>query len=394
LSCREIAIVQHSAHQDDEALKSIQRSLDVLKVLVRAQPDQASYHSELGLSWNYLGVLYDESRKNTEALAAFEQAVAEQHLAVAKAKEADEYRGFLANHLDNLGEANVDLGRVDQGLIFFRRSLQICRDLSAAHPQNRDYALWAVKSLIRLGTIQRHNGDSAAARESYAHARTILEHQSGTAPEDAVLRILLGAVFDQEANALFDQGRANEAKELLERAVLLLRPRSQPATSASETAQDRQKRGAVLYVLGLAADAGDAGTLERGWRSEALWDLARVLRAQKLFAEADKADSERLAIWSEPPPNELVNLAFRLLERAIVIGYGKTPVPDRARTIRDLELDQAAQCIRLAISRGFNDLRKLCSHPDATFLLSREDVKPLIMDLALPDRPFGGTQTK
>jgi eukaryotic-like serine/threonine-protein kinase len=389
LSCREIAIVQHSAHQDAEALRSIERSLDVLKILVRAQPDQASYHSELGLSWNYLGVLYDESRKNTEALAAFEQAVAEQLLAVAKAKEADEYRGFLANHLDNLGEANVDLGRVDQGLTLFRRSLQICRDLSAAHAQNRGYALWAVKSLIRLGTIERHNGDSAAARESFTDARTILERRSGAAPEDAALRVLLGAVLDQEGNALLDQGLANDAQQRFERAVLLLRPRSEPAASASESARDRQMRGEVLYALGLAADAGDVGTLERGWRSEALWDLASVLRAQKLVAEADKADGERLALWNERPPNELVDLAFRLLERAVVIGYGKTPVPDRAITVRELELGQAAQYIRMAISRGFKDFRKLHSNPDSTFLLSREDVKPLIMDTAFPDRPFG-----
>ena len=48
-------------------------------------PTMAGYHSELGLSWNYLGCLYDDARKNTEALAAFEQAVAEQQLAVDKA---------------------------------------------------------------------------------------------------------------------------------------------------------------------------------------------------------------------------------------------------------------------------------------------------------------------
>jgi hypothetical protein len=77
------------------------------------------------------------------------------------------------------------------------------------------------------------------------------------------------------------------------------------------------------------------------------------------------------------------------LERAIVIGYGKTSVSDRARAVRDLELGQAAAYVRLAISRGFNDLRKLRSHPDSAYLLSREDVKPLIMDMAFPDRPLG-----
>jgi hypothetical protein len=41
-----------------------------------------------------------------------------------------------------------------------------------------------------------------------------------------------------------------------------------------------------------------------------------------------------------------------------------------------------------AYVRGFNDLQKLRSHPDSRFLLSREDLGLLIMDMAFPDRPF------
>ena len=72
-----------------------------------------------------------------------------------------------------------------------------------------------------------------------------------------------------------------------------------------------------------------------------------------------------------------------------MIGYGKTTISDRARAVRDLDREQAAEYVRLAISRGFNDLRKLRSHPDSAYLLSREDVKPLIMDMVFPDRPIG-----
>jgi hypothetical protein len=243
-----------------------------------------------------------------------------------------------------------------------------------------------VKSLIRLGTIERHNGDSIAARESFTDARTLLEGRSK--PDDATIRILLGAVLEQEANALFDQGLAKDAEQLLDRALVLLRLQSEPATSRSDSAVERRMRGELLYALGLPADAGDADAVERGWRSEALWDLARILRAQKLVAEADKADGERLAMWKQRSPDELIDLAFRLLERAIVIGYGKTAVPDRGTTVRDLELKQAAQYIRLAFARGFKDLGQLRSHPDSAFLLSREDVKPLIMDAAFPEQPF------
>ena len=140
MNFREIAPVQHEAHQDAKAFQSIERAIEVFKALVRAQPDHGVYHSELGLSLNYLGCLYDEARKNTEALARFEQAVAEQQLAVDHTKDADSYRLYLANHLTNLGEQYVDLGRVGEGLSIYRRSERIRRDLSAAHPDDRTYA--------------------------------------------------------------------------------------------------------------------------------------------------------------------------------------------------------------------------------------------------------------
>jgi len=389
-SCRRIAVVQHEAHQDAKAFQLVQRSIDVLKALVRAQPEQAGYHSELGLSWNYLGCLYDDARRNTEALAAFEQAVTEQQLAVDKAMEGDEYRGYLVNHLENLGEQFMDLGRVALGLRLYGRALRLYREQLAAHPQDRDSTLGVLKLLIRLGSVERHDGDSAAARQSFAEARMILERQSGAAPRDAALRVLLGVALDQEANTLFEQGLAADSKERLERALTLLRPRPDHATADREIAQEGRAGRDVLYVLGSAPNGGELGALERRWRSDVLWDLARVLRTQNLLVEADKFDGERAALWKDHPPGELVDLAFNQLERALVIGFGKTPVSDQGRAVRELELVQAADSVRLAISRGFNDLRRLRSHPDSTFLLSREDVKLAIMDMAFPERPFGG----
>jgi eukaryotic-like serine/threonine-protein kinase len=388
MGCREIAQVQHDAHEDAKAVQSMQRSVDVLKALVHEQPDQAGYHSELGLSWNYLGCLYDNARNNTEAIVVFERAVAEQQLAVDKANESERYRGYLANHLENLAEQYVDVGRVAVGLKPYRRSLQIFRDLSAAHPENRDYALWLVRSLIRLGTIERHDGDSAGAHASFIEARTILERWSGAAPADTSLRVLLGAALDQEASTLFDQGLAEEAKRRLERALVLLRPGPNHGTSDKESAVERRSHGEVLYILGLAPDVGDASALERGLRSEALWDLARVLRALNLLADAENADQERVALWQDRPTTELVDLAFRQLETALAIGFGKTSVSDRARAVRELDLDQCAANLRLAIARGFRDLPRLQSHPESQFVLSREELKLPIMDMAFPDRPF------
>ena len=127
----------------------------------------------------------------------------------------------------------------------------------------------------------------------------------------------------------------------------------------------------------------------REWRSEALWELARILRVLNDAAEADRVDARRVALWRDRPPGELATLALKETSLAASIGYGKTPVPPAALAVRQLDLDQAVANLRLAVARGFRDLRMLQAHPDYQVLLSREDIKLLIMDMAFPDRPFG-----
>jgi serine/threonine-protein kinase len=387
VSRREIAQFQHESHQDDKAFPSIAQSIEVLTALVRAQPDHAGYHSELGLSWNYLGVLNDHSRKQTEALAAFEHAVLEQQLAVKKAN-VDHYQAYLANHLANLGEALVDLGQVGDGLRQHGRSLAIFRDLRARHPDTRYYSLEVLRGIIRQGKVERHSGDSAAALQSFAAARTILDRLPTAESEDPALRVLRGAVLDLEANALFDQGRAAEAQDRLQRALALLQLRTSSAPSGQANALESQSRHDVLFVLGQERAAALPGYHERRFRSEALADLACIFRGRRLFAEAEKADAERAAVWEGKPLSELVDTALEQLESALLIGLGKTPLSDRAKAVRELDLAKAADTVRLAIALGLTDLSKVRSHPDARFLLSRKELEPLLMDMAFPDRPF------
>ena len=95
-----------------------------------------------------------------------------------------------------------------------------------------------------------------------------------------------------------------------------------------------------------------------------------------------------MAIWRDRPAPELAALALKLTKLATLIGYGKTSVPPAGLAVRELDLDQAAANLRLAVAQGFRDLRVLQSDPDSSFLLSREDVKPLIQDLVFPAQPF------
>ncbi len=353
--------LQHKAHQDDKAFFSLQMSIDILEKLVQSQPDEARLHGTLGRSFNALGFFHDELRHNVQAIPALEKAVQEQERAVAKSPDDDEYKVWLSNHLDNLGEQYVDLGQVDRGLPYYRREIEIRQQLFSAHPKRRAYLLDLTDALSTLGNIQRHAGDSTTARASFLDARSLLERGAAATPGDQELRVRLGAALIREASALADLREPEESRILLERAVKTL---SNGRVSATEEAQRRE------------------------WQSAAMWELARILRILKKTVEADRVDSQRVDLWHDRPPGELATLALKQTSLAALIGYGKTPVSPAALSVRELDLDQAAANLAPAVARGFRNLSMLQSHPDYQTLLSKGDIKLLLMDMAFPDLPF------
>jgi tetratricopeptide (TPR) repeat protein len=362
VSHREIADLWHQAHQDAKALQSIQNSVEIYANLVRSQPDQASFHGELGLSWNFVGLIHDEARRNPEAIPAFEHAVREQEIAIDKARDADAYQVALCYYLDNLGEQYVDLGRETEGLPHYHRALRISRELRAAHPESRDHAVELVKRLVALGSLHRHEGAPVVAQGLFLEARSIVDHFLVLSPGDATLRTWLCMLLDNEANTMTDQDQPERARPLLDRAVALFRPGPPHPPSAAELA------------------------LEREARSEALWDLARVLRALELSKEASRMDAERIGVWTDCSPDDLVTLALKETNRAVLIGYGKTEVSDRAKAVRSLDLDQAAANVQLAIARGFKNAARIKACPDAAFLLARDDLSAAIAALESSER--------
>ena len=72
-----------------------------------------------------------------------------------------------------------------------------------------------------------------------------------------------------------------------------------------------------------------------------------------------------------------------------MIGYGKTEISERAQAVRKRDLDQAAGNLQLAIERGFKDLDRIKAHPDAQFVLSRDDLKAAIAGLESQRKPKG-----
>jgi serine/threonine protein kinase len=373
-SCREIGELQHQAGHDDKAIASTRRSIDIFSQLVRTQPETASFHSALALGWNDLGILEDERRNNSTAIRHFDRAIREQRLAMDKNPSAVGYKQFLCNHLDNLGEQYVDLGKPDEGLPKYQEEIRILRELSQAEPENQNTAIDLVKAIFTLGTIKRHLGDSSAAEQMFADARTILEQSLKAKTEDNALKLQLAVALDKEADAMADQAQTGKAKELLERAAAIFREVAGSAAPGDDLVLERAWRGETLFnfrdLAGRAAPGRDV-VLERAWRSETLWDLGRVLRDLKLVVDAEKIEAERLELWKPGSADELVALANLHLSEATLIEFGKMPLSPPGEAVRNLDLNQAANELKLAVERGCKDLGKLKSRPEWHFLQSR-----------------------
>jgi tetratricopeptide (TPR) repeat protein len=237
--------------------------------------------------------------------------------------------------------------------------------LCAAHPESPSYGLELIKRLVALGSIRRHEGLPVDAQTLLAEAKSIAERVLGPSSGDPTLKIWLAVALDNEANAMMDQDQAEGARALLERAAALFRRQHDRPTPSGEVA------------------------LERESRSEVLWDLARVLRSLKLPDDGSHVDTERIALWTTRAPDELVDLALKETSRAVMIGYGKTEISERAQAVRKRDLDQAAGNLQLAIERGFKDLDRLKAHPDAQFVLSQGDLKAAIAGPESPGQPKG-----
>ena len=74
--------------------------------------------------------------------------------------------------------------------------------------------------------------------------------------------------------------------------------------------------------------------------------------------------------------------------QAALVGYGRSPIGERAEAVRRLDLDLAAENLLLAVALGFRDPARLRKNRDAWLLLDRPGVRPLSDDIVFPENPF------
>ena len=202
-----------------------------------------------------------------------------------------------------------------------------------------------------------------SAAESFDKARALLQPLTAI---DPTLESQLGAILTRQAAALAEQKKTIESLALLQKAVDKL---SQLVAAAPKDDEARERL------------------------SESLWELARLSRAAGETEKAKNTDQQREDLWKTQAPAKLAKLALSLTRRGLLIGYGKTPISERARSVRELDLDQAAANLSLAIQLGFKDLALLRKERDSWALLERADLQSLIKELESPP-PAGASQSQ
>ena len=357
----EIAHTRHQVGRTEEAFATSRKSIEILERLVASQPDQPRYRAELGRARTVLGYLHDELRDNVRALPLLEKALVEEDRAVAAAPESDEYRSTLVVILENLGEQYADLGRADDSLPSFRRAVQERQKLLDARPGDRARTIELANQFAMLAGYERHGGYFAEAEQSYGKAAEVLGSLISEEADPAV-EVLLG-------DYLLGAGRSAADQGLDARALPLLR------------------RAAEILTNGHLTSNGDPRPRQR--LTEVYWEIARLLRLADVADEADSLDAKRRELWEGKRPGELVSLAMEETTQAALVGYGRLEVGERAAAVRRLDLDLAAENLRLAVALGFRDPNLLVKHPNAPLLLSRKDVRPLLQDIGFPEDPFG-----
>src|SRR5262249_54462766 len=90
---------------------SNRRALELRQRLLAARPDDLKRHSDVGASFNNVGMTLAAQGKHREALEQFEKALEHQRRAFDKAPQVPRYRLFLRNHYSNLSNVQRALGR-------------------------------------------------------------------------------------------------------------------------------------------------------------------------------------------------------------------------------------------------------------------------------------------
>jgi eukaryotic-like serine/threonine-protein kinase len=397
-----LASSQTDLGRNAESLANLQRSRELLALLVSENPPNISFKRSLATTWNRMaGPLYALGRI-PDALSATEACVALRE--EINRVEPDDVEGLrhLAGALYNVGLLSDGLGKTDAALSAYNRALAVQERLVRDHSDNPFLALELASTLGNMAIIHKGRKELSEARLGQERAVEILQTLVAAHPENVEFRNYLLRARANLAAALEAMGKSADALKVL------------TATQEACAKMVREHPGVLLYQLDLSGVSLTIGTTLRrqGKLDEAMpWiqksidilqnllkqtpnepqvlrELGSALTAQaeleldrKHPAAAVQSLQAAVRLFESiagPSATQVYNLACcqaRLAGAGSVAGSGM-----KAEEVRDTA-DKAMATLNRSVAAGYRDATNIRTDADLEAIRKRPDFEKLLKEL-------------
>jgi tetratricopeptide (TPR) repeat protein len=254
---------QHGAK--DVARESLLSSIEILKQLHANTPNDPQLRHDLAIGYNNLSFVErevnwaDSEATCREAIDLLEALVAEE--------ESAAYRSDLALCYNNFGAILAHRDQWEEACESYEKAIdlqrQLTRQAGAVVVYRRDLAV----SLNQLGQAQQQLGELPAALQSFGEAEEIVAQLADDYPNELTMRSLCGAVLNNRAMALEASHQNDVALPVYEEAIAHQRVAFSRAPSVTEYREFLSKHyfnyGRALRAAGRPKDAAAAALKRR-----------------------------------------------------------------------------------------------------------------------------------
>jgi eukaryotic-like serine/threonine-protein kinase len=356
-----IGSLELQAGKTAESMEAYRRSLMIRQKLADDNPAVTEFRDGLALSHtNIGGVLYQTGRL-TEALESYRRALAIQQKLADDNPAVPEFRNGLARSHQGISAMLSQTGRQVEALEACRRSLMIRQKLADDNPAVPEFRSDLAISHQNIASVLFQTGRPAEALEALRQALAIQQKLADDSPAVPEFRRVLASGHTDLAEVEDTLGRATEAREGYRRAIAIC---EELVLAEPEVTRYRSQLARSVRRLGLVRLAGgnSAGAFKDARKAAALFEGLPSLTNEECY--------------------ELACCHAALIGAAGRDGSATSADND------EVEADKAMDLLRRAAGNGFRNIDTMTKEAALNTLRDRPDFRLLMMDVAMPAKPF------
>jgi len=224
--------------------------------LLKANPENLSYLSDVAMALNNLGALLTNIGHFKEAKGRFEEALEIRQKFLEVTPEDATYKSDVAMTLNNLGGLLTKMGSIEEAKKKLEKALELRLWLLKKYPENLLYQSYVGGTFVNLGVLFKDMGQLEEARDRYEEALEIYEKLATEDSEDSTYRTNFAGLLDNLGKLLSDMGRIEQAKQWHEKALKI---RQDLIKDKSENVAYQSYLGQINNSLGNMSKWEEAG---------------------------------------------------------------------------------------------------------------------------------------